>query len=66
MSGRLDVIRVDIHTRGGRELANQMGFEYTPTFFYSQQMAQNSGVRSAGWMLTASASRLENDGHEAA
>ncbi|TDA65364.1 MAG: thioredoxin [Chloroflexi bacterium] len=32
MSGRLDVIRVDIHTRDGRELANQMGFEYTPTF----------------------------------
>lgn len=32
MSGRLDVIRVDIHTPGGRELANQMGFEYTPTF----------------------------------
>jgi thioredoxin-related protein len=32
MSGRLDVIRVDIHTVGGRELADQMGFEYTPTF----------------------------------
>lgn len=32
MSGRLDVIRVDIHTKGGRELADQMGFEYTPTF----------------------------------
>ena len=32
MSGRLVVIRVDIHTQGGRELADQMGFEYTPTF----------------------------------
>src|SRR3972149_1868037 len=37
-----------------------------PPLFFSQQMALNSGVRSAGWMLTAPVSRLENDRFDAA
>lgn len=32
LSGRLTVIRVDIHTETGREIARQYKFQYTPTF----------------------------------
>lgn len=32
MSDRLTVIRVDIHTKAGREIARQHEFQYTPTF----------------------------------
>ena len=32
LAGQLIVLRVDIHTQSGREIANQMGFEFTPTF----------------------------------
>lgn len=32
MSDRLTVIRVDIHTKVGREIARQYEFQYTPTF----------------------------------
>jgi thiol-disulfide isomerase/thioredoxin len=32
LTGQLVVLHVDIHTKSGREIANGMGFEYTPTF----------------------------------
>ncbi len=32
LKDQLVVLRVDIHTTGGRTLANEMGFEFTPTF----------------------------------
>lgn len=31
-TGRLVVIRLDIHNKVGKQLAEEMGFEYTPTF----------------------------------
>lgn len=34
LDGQLLVIRVDIHTRAGREIAEQYQFEYTPTFIF--------------------------------
>jgi len=32
LAGQLIVLHVDIHTKSGREIANEMGFEFTPTF----------------------------------
>ncbi|MRR32753.1 thioredoxin [bacterium] len=32
LKDKLVVLRVDIHSTGGRVLANEMGFEFTPTF----------------------------------
>ncbi|MHB0924298.1 MAG: thioredoxin family protein [Bellilinea sp.] len=32
MGERLIVLRVDIHTQAGQEIASQYRFEYTPTF----------------------------------
>jgi len=34
MAERLIVLRVDIHTPAGQEIARQYQFEYTPTFIF--------------------------------
>ena len=34
LAGQLIVLHVDIHTKSGREIANEMGFEFTPTFIF--------------------------------
>lgn len=32
--GRLNIIRLDIHNRIGRQIAADYGFQYTPTFVF--------------------------------
>lgn len=34
LSGQLKVLRVDIHTKSGKDIAAEMDFEFTPTFIY--------------------------------
>jgi thiol-disulfide isomerase/thioredoxin len=32
LTGQLVVLHVDIHSKSGREIADELGFEFTPTF----------------------------------
>jgi thioredoxin-related protein len=47
MGDRLEIIRVNIQSRAGRELAPVYNFEYTPTFVFFDSQG-NEGWRSIG------------------
>lgn len=54
LSGRLTVIRVDIHTEAGREIARQYKFQYTPTFIMfdedGNELWREVGSLNAEWV----------------
>lgn len=55
--GRLTVIRINIQTQAGKQLAPAYGFEYTPTFIFFDEQG-NEVWRSVG-ELNESALRAE-------
>jgi len=50
-SGRMEVLRVDIHTEVGRVIANELDFQYTPTFIFFDETG-NELWREVGGLTT--------------
>jgi len=50
-SGRMEVLRVDIHTEAGRVIANELDFQYTPTFIFFDETG-NELWREVGGLTT--------------
>jgi len=50
-SGRMEVLRVDIHTEVGLVIANELDFQYTPTFIIFDETG-NELWREVGGLTT--------------
>jgi len=51
-SGRMNVLRVDIHAEAGAEMAKELDFQYTPTFIFFDETGKELW-REVGGLTTS-------------